>query len=95
VIKKKTEQFLKYGKFNVRNTARVGSETRSDNGNNRGATGTVSYSFRIYLNNISGKHDIKELQTTAISGTAHVLRRVELSGKSTKRLSWEITLHVL
>ena len=76
MIKKEAEQFLKYGELNVRNTARVESETRSDTGNNRGATGTVSYSFRIYSNNIPGKHDIKELQTAAISGTAHILRRV-------------------
>jgi hypothetical protein len=36
-----------------------------------GATGTVSKSFRKYLSNIPGKHDIKELQKTAILGTAH------------------------
>ena len=31
-----------------------------------GATGTISKSFRKYLSNIPGKHDIKELQKTAI-----------------------------
>jgi hypothetical protein len=36
-----------------------------------GATGTTSKSFRQYLSNIPGKHDIKELQKTAIFGTAH------------------------
>jgi hypothetical protein len=41
-----------------------------------GATETISKSFRKYLSNIPGKHDIKELQKTAILGTAHVLRRV-------------------
>jgi len=30
------------------------------------ATGTISKSFRQYLSNIPGKHDIKELQETAI-----------------------------
>jgi hypothetical protein len=38
-----------------------------------GATGTISKSFRKYLSNIPPKHDIKELQTTAILGTAHIL----------------------
>jgi hypothetical protein len=36
-----------------------------------GATGTISKSFRQYLSNIPGKHDIKELQKKAIFGTAH------------------------
>jgi hypothetical protein len=43
-----------------------------------GATGTVSKSFRKYLSSIPGKHDIKELQKTAILGTAHILREVLL-----------------
>jgi hypothetical protein len=30
-----------------------------------GATGTISKSFRRYLSNIPGKHDIEELQKTA------------------------------
>jgi hypothetical protein len=41
-----------------------------------GATGTVSKSFRKYLSSIPRKHDIKELQKTAILGTAHILRKV-------------------
>jgi hypothetical protein len=41
-----------------------------------GATGTNSKSFRKYLSSIPGKHDIKELQKTAILGTAHTLRKV-------------------
>jgi len=39
----------------------------------KGATGTISKSFRQYLSNIPGKHEIKELQKTAILDTAHVL----------------------
>ena len=35
------------------------------------ATGTISKSVRQYLGNIQGKHEIKELQNTAILGTAH------------------------
>jgi hypothetical protein len=41
-----------------------------------GATGTISISFRKYLSGTPGKHDTKELQKTAILGTAHILRKV-------------------
>jgi hypothetical protein len=53
-----------------------------DNNNNNvtpviiGATGTISKSFRKYLSSIPGKHNIKELQKTAILGTAHILQKV-------------------
>jgi hypothetical protein len=43
-----------------------------------GATGTISKSFRKYLSSVPGTHDIKELQKTAILGTAHILRKVLL-----------------
>jgi len=42
-----------------------------------GATGTISKSFRKYMSNIPGKHEVKELQKTAILGTAHILRKVQ------------------
>jgi len=41
-----------------------------------GATGTISKSFRKYVCNIPGKHEVKELQKPAILGTAHKLRKV-------------------
>ena len=41
-----------------------------------GATGTISKSFRKYVSDIPGKHEVKELQKTAILGTAHILRKV-------------------
>ena len=41
-----------------------------------GATGTISESFGKYVSNIPGKHEVKELQKTAILGTAHILRKV-------------------
>jgi hypothetical protein len=41
-----------------------------------GATGTISKSFRKYVSNILGNHKVKELQKTAILGTAHILRTV-------------------
>ena len=36
-----------------------------------GATGTISKSFRKYASNIPGKHEVNELQETAILGTEH------------------------
>ena len=41
-----------------------------------GATGTISKSFRKYVSNIPGKHEVKKLKKTAILGTAHILRKV-------------------
>ena len=41
-----------------------------------GATGTNSKSFRKYISNIPGNHEAKELQKTALLGTAHILRKV-------------------
>jgi len=40
------------------------------------ATGTISKSFRKYVSNIPGKHEVKELQKTAILATAHIIRKV-------------------
>jgi len=40
------------------------------------ATGTISKLFRKYMSNIPRKHEVKELQKTAIMGTAHILRKV-------------------
>jgi hypothetical protein len=42
------------------------------------ATKTISKSFRQYLSNIPGKHEIKELQATAILGAAHELWKVQM-----------------
>ena len=41
-----------------------------------GATETISKSFRKYVSNIQGKYEVKELQKTAILGTAHILQKV-------------------
>jgi hypothetical protein len=40
------------------------------------ATGTISKSFRKYVSNIPENYEVKELQKTAILGTAHILRKV-------------------
>ena len=41
-----------------------------------GATGTISKSLRQDLSNLPGKQEIKELQKTAVLGTAHILWKV-------------------
>jgi len=41
-----------------------------------GVTGTISKSFIKYVSNMPGNHKVKELQKTAILGTAHILRKV-------------------
>jgi hypothetical protein len=41
-----------------------------------GATGTISKSFRKYVSTIPGNQDFRELQKTAILGTAHILRKL-------------------
>jgi hypothetical protein len=41
-----------------------------------GATGTISKSLRKYVRTVPGNHDVRELQITAILGTAHRLRKV-------------------
>jgi hypothetical protein len=75
VIKKEAENILKYKdltieiQFTWNIKARVIPVVI-------GATGTISKSFRKYMNNIPGNHDVRELQKTAILGTAHILRKV-------------------
>jgi uncharacterized protein YycO len=52
-----------------------------------GATGTISRSLRQYLSNILRKREIKDLQKTAILGTAHGLR--EGTDVQQKDLLWK------
>jgi phage replication-related protein YjqB (UPF0714/DUF867 family) len=52
------------------------NNNNNNNNNKIGANGTISKSFRKYLSNVSGIHEVKELQKTAILGTAHILRKV-------------------
>jgi hypothetical protein len=75
VIKKETEKILKYKDLIIK-TQRMWNVKTRVTPVIIGATGTISNSFRKYLSNIPVKHDIKELQKTAILGTAHTLRKV-------------------
>ena len=36
----------------------------------------IIITFRKYVSDIPGNHDVKELQKTAILGTAHIIRKV-------------------
>jgi hypothetical protein len=75
VIKGEAEMILKY-KDLIIETQRMWNVKTQATPVIIGATGTISKSFRKYLSSVSGKHDIKELQKTAILGTAHILRKV-------------------
>ena len=41
-----------------------------------GVSGTISKSFRKYVSNIPGNHEVKEIHKSAILGTVHILRKV-------------------
>jgi len=41
-----------------------------------GATATLSKTFRKYVSNIIGNHEVKELEKTTLLGTKHILRKV-------------------
>ena len=75
VIKKEAEKILKYkdltieiqGMWNVKPKV-IPVILR--------ATGTISKSFRKYVSNIPGKHEVNELPKTPILCTAYVIRKV-------------------
>jgi len=75
VIKKETEKILKYKDLTIE-IQRVWNVKTKVIPVIIGATGTISKSFRKYVSNIPGHHEVKELQKTAILGTAHILRKV-------------------
>jgi uncharacterized membrane protein len=68
VIKKETEKILKYKDLTIEIQRMWNVKAR--------ATGTISKSFRKYVSNIPGNHDVRKLQKTATLGTAHILRKV-------------------
>jgi hypothetical protein len=75
VINKEAEKILKYKDFIIERQ-RMWNVEANVIPVITGATGTVSKSVRQYLSNIQRKHEIEELQKTAILGTAHLLRKV-------------------
>ena len=73
MFKKEAEQILKY-KNPIIEIQRMWNVKAKVIPVVTGTTGTILKSLRQYLSNITGKHEIKELQTTAILGTARIMR---------------------
>jgi len=74
VIKKEAEEILKYKDLAIEIQRMWNAKTKVIPVI-IGATGTISKSFRKYMSNIPGKHEVKELQKTTILATAHILRK--------------------
>jgi len=75
VIKKEAEKILKYKDITIEIQPTWNVKARVI-AVITGAIGTISKSFRKYVSDIPGNHDVKELQKAAILGTAHILRKV-------------------
>ena len=75
VIKKGAEKILKYKDLTIEIQRMWNVKTKVIPVIIR-VIGTISKSFRKYVSNIPGNHEVKELQKTAILGTAHILRKV-------------------
>jgi len=75
VIKKESEKILKYKDLTIE-IQRMWNVKTKVIPVIIGANGTISESYRKYVSNIPGKHEVKELQKTAILGTAPTLRKV-------------------
>ena len=75
MIKREAEKILKYKDLTIEMQLMLNVKTKVIP-LIIGATGTISKSFRKYVSNILGKHEVKELQKTAILGTAYILREV-------------------
>ena len=71
VIKKEVEKILKYKDLTTE-IQRMWNVKTKEIPVKIGATGTISKSFRKYVSNIPGKHEVKELKKTAILGIAHI-----------------------
>jgi hypothetical protein len=90
VIKREAEKILKYKDLRIEIQCMWNAKT------NVipviiGGTGTISKSFRKYMGSILGNHEVKELQKTAILGTAHILRKVQC--KSARDSTLELTMY--
>jgi hypothetical protein len=75
MIKKEAEKILKYKDLTI-DTQRMWNVKTGVIPVIIGATGTISKSFRKYVINMPGNHEVKELQKTATLDTAHILRKV-------------------
>jgi hypothetical protein len=75
VIQKEAEKILKYNDFIIE-IQRMWNVKTGVIPVIIGATGTISKSSIKYVSTIPGNHEVKEIQKTAILGTAHILRKV-------------------
>jgi hypothetical protein len=75
VIKKEAEKILKYKDLTIE-IQRLWNVKINVIPVIIGATGTNEKSFRKYLSNLPGIHEVKELHKTAILDTARILRKV-------------------
>jgi len=75
VIKKEAEKIIEYKDLTIE-IQRMGNVKTKVIPVIIGTTGTISKSFRKYVSNITGRHEVRELQKTPILGTAHLLRKV-------------------
>ena len=92
VMKKEAEKILQYKDLTVE-TRRTWNVKTNVIPVITGATGTISKSFTKYLSNTPGKHEMKELQKTAILCTAHTLRKVVMQKYNPVYLTLEIALY--
>jgi hypothetical protein len=75
VIKKEAEKFIEYKNLTIE-IQRMWNVKTKVIPLVIGATGTISKLFRKYVSNTPENHAVKELQKTALLGTAHILRKV-------------------
>jgi hypothetical protein len=75
VIKKEAEKILKYKNLTIEIQCMWNVKTKLTPVI-IGATRTILKLFRKYVSNITENHEVKEIQKTAILGTAHILRKV-------------------
>jgi hypothetical protein len=75
VIKKEAEKILKYKDLTIE-IKRMWNVKTKVIPIIIGATGTITKSFRKYVSNMAGNHEVKGLQKTAIMSTAHIHRKV-------------------
>ena len=75
VIKKEVEKILKYKDLTIE-IQRMWNVKTKVIPVIIGATGTISESFRKYVNKMPRNNKVEELQKTAILGTAHILRKI-------------------
>jgi len=75
VIKKETKKILKYKDLTIE-IQRMWNVKTKVMPVIIWATGAISKSFRKYMSNTPGNHEVKELQKSAILGTAHIFRKV-------------------